>query len=447
MTDSGVPEKLLPAIRVAVFWGALPFIGILLGGERVSEGKYHEAAAWLGGAFLSILVAVYWDRLIRRMWPRYNPQPSLSYLSNKDSELGSAIVSMARRSAWGRWFAAQHLVNSGSAIGMSYLLQIAGSQVMDKILDGDLEVRGRRPGRMDYQTIPRTDWRSSAIHFVSDPISLWRMLIVPRGGVEIAPDGTIARASNPTAAARTSQLADYDSLLIDAHQFETLWPQKDGPADGPRRKLLRQARRRALDKDEIQRLSDQYSVSRRFVFSLVIGLAVVFFASAFYAGKWTAIPLLHSGTGPRPAEKPAPPTVIGSPTDIPKRPTPTTPIYDPGPDQQRALSDEIDRLASRLPRPVWITRPRDLTAQSAARNIEGAFRRAGIKVEQEEQEPAGRSEVGVMMAVSNLNSPPAIATELADAMKRVGFEMRLVPLSGPAKGKTEFAIYVGMSPL
>jgi hypothetical protein len=51
-----------------------------------------------------------------------------------------------------------------------------------------------------------------------------------------------------------------------------------------------------------------------------------------------------------------------------------------------------------------------------------------------------------MIAVSNVDDPPAIATELANAMKKVGFEMRLVPLSGLARGKTEFAIYVGMSP-
>jgi hypothetical protein len=107
---------------------------------------------------------------------------SLGYLSDRDSMLGYAIIRMAERSAWGRWFAAQHLVNSGSAIGEDYLLQTAGSIVMDSILDGDLEVRGRRPGRLDYEVISRTDWRSSGFHFVSDQISLWKMVIFPRGG-------------------------------------------------------------------------------------------------------------------------------------------------------------------------------------------------------------------------------------------------------------------------
>jgi hypothetical protein len=255
MADSGIPDKLLPAVRGAVFWVAVPSIGILLSGERISDGKYYEAAAWFGCAFLSILIAVYWGRLITWIWPRYSEQRSLSYLSDRDSTLGSAIQAMARRSAWGRWYAAQNLVNSGIPINEGHhLLQIASSVVRDKILDGDLEVRGRRPGRMDYETIPRTDWRSSGLHFVSDPISLWRMVIFPTGGAEIAPNGTIARASDAAAAARNARLSEYDSLLIDAYQFESLWPKKDVIADRKRRKFLRQARKRGLDKDEIRRL-------------------------------------------------------------------------------------------------------------------------------------------------------------------------------------------------
>jgi hypothetical protein len=155
MADGDIPDKLLPAIRYAVFWVGLPFIGLLLGGENLSNGNHHEAAAWFGCGILSIVIAVYWNRIISRVWPRYSEKRSLSYLSDRDSELGPAIITMALRSAWGRWFSAQHLVNSGSAIDQSYLMQMAGTVVMDKILDGDLEVRGRRPGRMDYEVIPR----------------------------------------------------------------------------------------------------------------------------------------------------------------------------------------------------------------------------------------------------------------------------------------------------
>jgi hypothetical protein len=185
---------------------------------------------------------------------RNEPDHTLEYLHERDSSLGSAITMMALRSAWGRWYSAQHLVNSGNPIDKKYLLQIAGSVVMDEILDGKLEVRGRRPGRLDYQAIPRTDWRSSALYFVDDPRTIWKMVLVPRGGVEIAPDGAIARADDVACATRTSELANYDSLLVDSYQFERLWPKKDSLADRKTRKFLRQARKREFDKDEIKRL-------------------------------------------------------------------------------------------------------------------------------------------------------------------------------------------------
>ena len=84
--------------------------------------------------------------------------------------------------------------------------------------------------------------------------TLWRMLIVPRGGAEISPDGTV-RAADPTSEQRTAVLIDYDSLTVDAHQFEKLWPKRDRIADEKRRKLLRRALQLGLDKDEILKLS------------------------------------------------------------------------------------------------------------------------------------------------------------------------------------------------
>jgi hypothetical protein len=251
MAESGIPEKFLPAIR-AVFW-TLPPIFLLVGIERIFDGKWNRyaVAGCLGAAFLSLAIAVYWDRLIPRF--RKKSSQSLKYLTYRDSTLGEAIISMAQQSAWGRWFAAQHLVNNGTPIGQRYLLHTAASIVMDQILDGNLAVRGRRPGGLEYEDIARTDWRSSTFYFSEDPISLWRLHICPRGVVQIEPDGTV-HASDAIAAQRTAQL-DYDSFIVDGYQFEKLWPKTDSVADKKRRKLLREAQRRRLDKDEIQRLS------------------------------------------------------------------------------------------------------------------------------------------------------------------------------------------------
>jgi hypothetical protein len=181
-------------------------------------------------------------------------EQSLIYLASKDIDLGSAIITMVRKSAWARWYRAQHLINSGSAIGDEHLLNIASSIVWDKILDGELQVRGRAPGQLDYGEIPRTHWRSSAFHFVRDDRSVWKMVIFPTGGVEISPAGEVVRASDPAAMGRTHQLTNYDSFLVDAYQFEKLWPAKDAETDKARKKFLRKARCRSLDKDEIRRL-------------------------------------------------------------------------------------------------------------------------------------------------------------------------------------------------
>jgi hypothetical protein len=159
---------------------------------------------------------------------------------------------MIRRSAWSRWFSAQHLTISRVPIREDYLLSIASSVVMDKIIDGDLAVRGRLQRQIEYKSIPRTDWRSSALHFVKDPKTLWKMIIIPTGGAEITPEGTIAH--NVEAAQRNACLCDYDSLIVDSVQFENLWPAKNELDHSATRKFLRLARRRGLDENEIKRL-------------------------------------------------------------------------------------------------------------------------------------------------------------------------------------------------
>jgi hypothetical protein len=208
----------------------------------------------VGGLPLFILPWA-WDRFVARFRASSFPQ-KLEYLHNRDSQLGPAIISMARQSAWGRWYAAQHLVNSGTPISLQMLYQIAAGEVMQKITDGDLEVRGRRPDpeQLGFEQIDRTHWQSSWPMCVQDQFSIWKIVIGPKGGVELDRNAVVVRADNPTAAKRTS-LLDYDLLLVDAFQFERLWPQKDKLADRERKKLLCKARWRGLDKDEIRRLS------------------------------------------------------------------------------------------------------------------------------------------------------------------------------------------------
>jgi hypothetical protein len=178
----------------------------------------------------------------------------LTYLRHEDSELGSAVRQMAWQSAWGKWFAAQHLVLTGKPITEPELLNTASHLVGESLVNGELEIRGRLPGSMDYQEIPQTHWRSSALHFVPDSMTRWRLTILPRGGATIAPDGTV-EASDPVAEERNASILNYDSLIVNARDFEKLCPRRDHITDKKRRQFLRAARRRHLNEDEIQRLS------------------------------------------------------------------------------------------------------------------------------------------------------------------------------------------------
>src|SRR5262249_40073094 len=140
MVDSDIPKKLLPALHAAL-WYCLPFIFLLVGVERYfdANGTGYQVLACISCALLSVVVVVYWDKIIPRRF-RAKPQ-RLEYLHYKDSELGSAIRDMVWYSAWARWFAAKHLVGSGEPIAESYLLSMASHRVEDNLINGDIEVR------------------------------------------------------------------------------------------------------------------------------------------------------------------------------------------------------------------------------------------------------------------------------------------------------------------
>jgi hypothetical protein len=258
MADGGeIPHKLSHGIRLAVFWIGLPFIGLLVGNERIFDehGNRYQVIACLAGALLSIAVAVYWDRLIPRRWrpkPASEPVP-LGYLHAEDAELGSAIREMVWCSAWGKWFPSQSLAVGGK-VNEPSVMGTATHLVLDALTDGKLQARGRKPGQMDYEPIPQTHWRSTALQMIPDSRSLWKMILIPRGGAEIHPNGTVV-GRDPAAVQRTAQLQAYDSIIVSGRQFEQLWPLKDTRADALRKRNLKKARKAGADPAEIAKLA------------------------------------------------------------------------------------------------------------------------------------------------------------------------------------------------
>jgi len=162
---------------------------------------------------------------------------------------------MVWRSAWGKWYTAQSLANNApKPVNEPLIMGTATHLVLDNLMNGQLQVRGRRPGQMDYESIPQTHWRSTALHMIPDSRSLWKMILIPRGGAEILPNGTVI-GRDQNSIARTDELAAYDSLIVNARQFEKLWPRKDKDTDAARKALLKKAKKAGANPAEIEKLS------------------------------------------------------------------------------------------------------------------------------------------------------------------------------------------------
>jgi hypothetical protein len=141
-------------------------------------------------------------------------------------------------------------------------MRVAAAHVWQALTDGKLEARGRKPGQMHFEAIPSTHWRSSSLHMIKDNVTLWKMILIPTGGAEFSPDGTVT-ARNPASKERTDRLATYDSILVRARQFESLWPRKNKDVDARRKVFLRKAKKAGADPAEIAKLSqDNGSPSR-----------------------------------------------------------------------------------------------------------------------------------------------------------------------------------------
>jgi hypothetical protein len=112
----GFAGKILAALFVAVClvlgvgpdkWASYLVAGV---GDWATPGA-RIAFITLG---MITFFAAFGPTIVRRFKPRHGN--SMSYLSAHDYELGPAIIEMAYRSAWGRWFAAQQLVTMGKPI-------------------------------------------------------------------------------------------------------------------------------------------------------------------------------------------------------------------------------------------------------------------------------------------------------------------------------------------
>jgi hypothetical protein len=172
--------------------------------------EYAWLQPWfLRGAGLSLAASALcffwplWKRPVIRFarWSRSRSQPE-PYLSDVDSELGSAIRDMATYSAWAKWFASQALaISNHQPVSQSHLMHIASSIVLDALMNGKIFARGRSSSAIEYEDIPREAWRLAAIRMEPDLRTLWRAVLFPRSNVD--PE-------------RIDRLLGYDSVIVDS---------------------------------------------------------------------------------------------------------------------------------------------------------------------------------------------------------------------------------------
>jgi hypothetical protein len=163
------------------------------------------------------------------------------YLSAAETPLGHAMLAMSLRSAWARWYSAQHLANSGTPIeDHSLMHMIANTMVLNELVEGTLTVMGRLPGEFQALPIPKHYWQYRCFAVERDQATIWKISLRDRHGVPKA---------------REQNLPQYEDLLVNSEAFERLFPMRDAVTDAARKRLLKQAKQKNLPRAEIDRLA------------------------------------------------------------------------------------------------------------------------------------------------------------------------------------------------
>lgn len=222
------------------FWGLLGLVGV--------PPDYAWLQPYLVGAAVLMGVLFVWrarsqiltkiQNLLEKTNPSATGQVSNPYLSNVNEELGFAIFRMATCSAWGRWFASRYIADNKS-MPQEKIIRTASYAVLEALLDGKLSARGRLPDKVEYESISREAWRLVWIQMQPHPLTLWKAVLVPRTGIPLG---------------RVLPIMEYNSVVINSGEFETLWPRKDRKIDKAIKINLKKARKNGMKLEDFEGL-------------------------------------------------------------------------------------------------------------------------------------------------------------------------------------------------
>lgn len=227
---------------VRAWLGSGGFLVMMFGGYFIYDNNNLRVGIPMivGGLILFILPWV-WDYIVARIRADRAPK-RLEYLHFQEVSVGGAIRDIATYSAWAKWFASQYLtMNEHKAVSQHQMMQIASSLFQDALVNGTLLAKGRPANAVEYEDIPKDAWQLIVILMRPHPASLWQGVIQPNAKVS---------------ADRVAKYLSYDSITVDAHKVEELWPKRSREHDKLRKKLLKKAIKVGADLEVVKRLRD-----------------------------------------------------------------------------------------------------------------------------------------------------------------------------------------------
>jgi hypothetical protein len=124
--------------------------------------------------------------------------------------------------------------------------------------------------------------------------------------------------------------------------------------------------------------------------------------------------------------------------------------------QSTIFMNGLEGMRAELSSKIMIARPQMVEPQQFSRAFENAAMRAGFEPIVLQQNPAGRDQTGVLVAVPDIDAPSLSALKMQVLVKELGYEGRFIPLLDTSSRQAaplhandvgNFAIYIGPSPL
>ena len=150
---------------------------------------------------------------------------------------------------------------------------------------------------------------------------------------------------------------------------------------------------------------------------------------------------------------PAPAAPVGVPVPTENKPEQARAVYGSlQPWQTTIFMNGLAEMKGDLHSKILIAHPQMTAPQWFSRLFEEAAIRGGFDPIVLLQNPTGRDQTGVMVAVPDIDAPSSSALKIQAIIKQIGFEGKFVPLlesakSSQAKEHGNFAIFIGPSPL